>query len=619
MAALSPALMERLRPPKVGVPGFGYVVNQSEGGTPTPYDPNAVSPVLQHTILDYFSDPNRDADGFTKWLLVVSSRQTTKTSTAVLSLANLVEYTPGSYGVLITDKRERSATVFRYAALSLKSKPEAVAYPRMPSSKDVRHITWEHGGKFQTIGANDDNPGIGLAADFLVLSELPFWNNPGDVWSQLGPAFRNRKNSMVLMESTPAPMSEPGAEWFKDMAEEAASGHSRMDYLFVPFYMSRLNERAWRPEWNLTNDEIRLLERFGPPTGHEPLSAPGANYMTLENLAFLRLLPVEDPKIKRNPELQWVWYPKDDVTCWLVVGSQAFPSHTLDRHEGTAIVEWPKGGFYVEYDPPNPDALYVIGADPSGYGTGDPASFVVIEVWADEWRVVAEYETNQHDPVEFAYHLIKAAERYNHANVFVEANGVGAGPLSTLELASRSGGLEMTTPDGRRETLHIKNIFYRKIGDLDGKPGVWSSRRTIDESMTAAVDALMDRLYIPSQELYRQLRSYRRDKEVALGETSRILDPETVGRKRRPKHHWDRVSAFLWACWGAKYHTPVRYKPAPVVERDPTQGTTLKEYLKAARESAEFRKKLERAKGTATNYTSDVRLRKSKVRHTKRR
>ena len=625
MTDFDPALMDRLRPPKVGVPAFHYVVDQNTGGTPVPYDPDAVCPVLQHTILDHFSEPERDEDGYTRWLLVVASRQTTKTSTAVLSLANVVEYTPGAFGLLITDKRERSHTVFRYVSISLENKPREISYPRMPSSKDTRAVTWEHRGKFQTIGANDDNPGIGMAADVVVMSELPFWNDPAGVWSQLGPAFRNRKNSMILMESTPAPMNEPGAEWYKEMAASAASGHSRMDFLFVPFFQSKLNERTWRAGWTLTNDEIRLLERFGPPTGEEPISAPGSDYLTLENLAFMRTALDEDPRIRQAPELFWVWYPKDRVSCWQVSGFSAFPTHAVDRHEASATVSWPRDGFYVQYEDPKPGAYYVIGADPSGWGTGDPAAFVVLEVWNDEWRVVAEYETNRHDPLTFAYHLAMAAKHHNDAYIFIEANGVGAGPITTLELMQRASGLEMEDPlyPGKRVTLHVRNLFYRKIGDLDQKPGVWASQKSIEEAMSATVDGLLERLVIPSEALYEQIRNYRRDKEVAQDEKARVLDPNSVGRRRRPKHHWDRISALMWACWGAKFHAPIRFKPRQEVVPAGTGGAyqpvalTLDFLDERKKERQAAQRQQQKAATGKQTYGSGVTFRKSRIKPSK--
>ena len=77
------------------------------------------------------------------------------------------------------------------------------------------------------------------------------------------------------------------------------------------------------------------------------------------------------------------------------------------------------------------------------------------------------------------------------------------------------------------------------------------------------IDALMDRLVLKDMETVEQLRSYRRDKELEEAKDSekfKLLKPGKLGRGRRSKHHWDRISALLWACLIAR-DAPVRLKP----------------------------------------------------------
>jgi len=77
----------------------------------------------------------------------------------------------------------------------------------------------------------------------------------------------------------------------------------------------------------------------------------------------------------------------------------------------------------------------------------------------------------------------------------------------------------------------------------------------------------MDRLILKDAETVEQLRSYRRDKELEDSEKFKLLKPGKVGRGRRSKHHWDRISALLWACLIAR-DAPVRYKPKTQEEVD---------------------------------------------------
>ena len=593
MYALDEELMANLRDPRVTVPGFGHVLGQSEDQM-VPYNVDAVCPRLQRSILSFLGAPPRDADGFTKWLLVVASRQTTKSTTTALGIANLVEYSPGTFGAVITDKRERSDDLFRSITINYQYKDPTIRYPSAPN-REVRQLTFAepHNGKLRTLAANQDNVGIGRGSSFLHCSELPFWNDPGSVWYQLGPSFRNRKNALVVMESTPAPVDEPGAEWFREMAEEAwMEKNNRFIFLFVPFQESLLNERSWLPEWRLDKEELKLLDLHGPKHG-EPLSAKGVPYLTLENLAFRRTVMVEDPLVRRNPELFFTYYPVDPVTCWQQSSTGAIPSGYYDYLQHIATVPWERDDVYKEYEDPDPDAVYLLCFDPSGYGTGDPAAFHVLKVWADApMEQVAEYETNQHDPPMQAYYVAKAAKRYNDAIVVAENNVQGA--LSLLQVASEANGLELMSPHNKMERVHIKNLYYYKVGKPDQRPGVNANRKTLPEAMGSLITALIDKIVIRGQNTFAQLASYRRDKDVQTSEKAKVVNPDREARGRRKKHHWDRVSALMWGCWAVERGVvPLRHKP--VTESKPVERVrdlrSLRKFAAAQREDVTKPKK----------------------------
>ncbi len=196
----------------------------------------------------------------------------------------------------------------------------------------------------------------------------------------------------------------------------------------------------------------------------------------------------------------------------------------------------------------------------AGFGSGDQASFQILEVWADEWRQVATFSSSEPDPPEVARYVLEAAKRYNDAEVVVENNGVGAGILSVLELASDYNGVVLVNPQGVERKYHLKNLYYHKRGSVRATPGIPAGKRTNAEAMASMIDALMDKLILKDAETVEQLRSYRRDKELEDNEKFKLLKPGKVGRGRRSKHHWDRISALLWACLIAR-DLPVRYKP----------------------------------------------------------
>ena len=356
------------------------------------------------------------------------------------------------------------------------------------------------------------------------------------------------------MESTPAELHKPSAEWYRDMCAEARKGMGRWQFLFAPYFSSSLNERPWDTAWKLTPDELRLLDRYGPT---DP------RYLTLENLAFRRHTMRDNVKIRRYPELFNIWYCLDPVTCWVHAGGAAVPSHVLDTHLKRVVIPWIPGKRYMEYETPEPGAKYVIGVDPAGWMGGDQAAFQILKVWADDWgwEQVATFSSNEVDPPTFARYVIEAAERYNNAEVIVENNGVGLGILSLLELAADPSGMVMKDDYGNERRYHLKNLYYHALASgVKNKPGISANAKTNAEGLAALIDALMDMLVIRDEETLEQLQSYKRDKEVDANDKWKILNPGDTPKGRRSRHHWDRISALIWACFIARQQ-PLRYRP----------------------------------------------------------
>lgn len=534
-------LYEILADVRVSLPMLGSVVDQATSEV-IRYDPDRIAPQLQHTIMAFMSDPPRMPEGHKKWLVVLSSRQVTKSVTTALALYMRTAFTPGVYSAIIADTKERSEDLFRAITNCHQFMREDARPPTIPN-RESRQLTFTHNGKIRTLSAQANMVGIGRAVDNLHLSELPFWPDAAEAWSGIYPAVVNRKEAAVIMESTPAPLHFPSAEWYRDICAEARKGLGRWLFLFVPYFKSNLNERQWDPRWVLTTEELRMLERFGPK-GNQPESAPRAPYLTLENLAFRRQALIMDPELRRHPDLFNVFYPSDPLTCWVQAGGAAIPAHALDRHRTSPdLVPWaPRDGAYMEYEPPEPGALYVIGVDPAGWMGGDQASFVIFKCWAEEWVQVASFSSNTIDPSSMAKKIIEAASRYNDAMVVVESNGVGLGTLTPLVEAAN-----------RKE---LKNLYYDRLG----VPGIAATSKSVNTALGLLIDALMDRLVLRDEELVEQMATYKHDKLVEEGEAAKILDPGRVPKRRRAKHHWDRVSATLWAVFGA-HRLPVRYKP----------------------------------------------------------
>lgn len=513
--------------PAATVQQFGLVLDQ-ETGEKVQYDPYRITGQLQATILAYYSNPPRTEDGRTRFLDLLAARQTGKSLTAEYGVYPLVAYTDGWRHTCVADTRDRADTLHERVQFMHKHWPEELRTPTETTS-ETRSLSFVNKSKMMVQSAHVEDFGIGQSLNSFHGSEIPWWANARRAMSMALPSMINRRDVLVLKESTPAPMSEPSAEyWMEECLQSkrwASDEVGRSLYAFFPFWDSVLNRRRWNPRWTLDGEEERLLKEYGKG-GTKYDGTKG--YLELENLAFRREIMSVDKEIRRNPDLFKVYYPFDDLTCWISQGGGIIGAHVLERHKDAANIEWKPP--LMTFKEPDPRALYVMGVDPAGMGLRDHAAFVVLEVWHDRWEVVASY-SQAVDPIEFQDVMLKTAAKY-HAMLAIERNGVG---MSAITHSIRE---------------RYPRIFY---GD-DNKPGVVSHQH--DQLLENMVDALLDVLVIPEKDLVSQLLGYRNDKALESDPTSEIRR-EALGRNRPPgrraRHHWDKVSALMIACKAARY------------------------------------------------------------------
>ena len=519
MSALPTEALDALRDPSISLAAYGKIIDQKTGQE-IKYDPFAITNKLQATVVSYYSNPPRTDAGQVKWLNLLGYRQGGKSLTGELCGYVKAAYTPGYDHVCIADTKDRAEYLHRRVHLMHENWPSVVRAPTVPN-REVRQLSFSKGGKMRILSGETGAVGIGQSPDNFHGSELPYWRAAGTQFSMIYPSIINRDHAHVLLESTPAPMSMPSAEWWKDQCRNAKRGYGRWIYAFFPFWDGKLNMRAWPRNSALTNDEIKLLERYG----HLGLKK--------QHLAFRRLMMETDDQIRRNPDLFKVYYPFDDVSCWIASVGCVFRPDVLKKHEESSLFEWKAP--YMEYEQPQPGAVYVIGADPAGYASRDHAAFQVFKIYADEWTQVACFGDTT-DPVDFAKRLNAVGRKYNNALLAVESNGVGVATLALLE--------EMAYP----------NLYYEKAY----KPGIAATSKSVPQMLSYLQDALMDTMIFNDADTVGQLGSYREDKSTERSASSELLGAGTKG-KRRDRHHWDKVSALQLVCMVARA-APRRYR-----------------------------------------------------------
>jgi len=542
---VEPKLAEFLAVPSNSLRLYANVTDQEESQTVL-YDPHRLTENLQATIVSYFSDTPVDENGYYRWLTVLGYRQGGKSTTAALCMYPMISYQEGLDSVIIADTQNRADYLFSRVNFCYDRWPEEIRTPKI-STREVRSLTLEQGSKMRVLTGDGEAVGIGQSVDLFLGSELAYWRNAARQYSLILPAMQNRKRSRLMLECTPAPLSESSAQWWMDKCRDSKGGVGRDLFAFFPFWDGKLNQRPWPKNSEVTEEERILLERYG------------GRGLRLEHLAFRRFTMNNDPEIRRNPELFGVYFPFDDVTCWIASGSGIIPAGILDKfHTLFPEKQGHKDDGYTEWFPPEPGAIYAIGVDPAGWGR-DHHAFQVLQVWANEWRQVASYGRAT-DPNSFARILFDTGIKYNNALIGVERNGVGLAPIVLLR--------EWGYPN-----IHYDSAF---------KPGVHKSNH--DEWVSMLVDALLDKLHLVGEDSVSQVRGYRGDKIVERTPRAEIL-ASNPGR-RRARHHWDKVSALMVACAVAPF-CPVRYRITPKQEnvllfKDMTWNQ-VEEYLKAAK------------------------------------
>ena len=512
-----------LADPAVSLLAYGSVHDQATGQT-VRYDPYKITQNLQATLISYYSDPPVSPLGQNKWLCLLGYRQAGKSLTAELAAYVKTAYNVGWDHVCIADTRSRAEYLHQRVHFCHSHWNETIRSKTVPN-REVRQMTFDSntGGKMRVMSGESGAVGIGQSPDSFHGSELPYWADAGQQFTLIYPSMINRDHSLMVLESTAAPLDAPSAEWWHDQCREAKRGLSRWVYAFFPFWDGKLNQRPWPKDAKLDSTEIDLMHRF---------SAQG---LKKENLAFRRLMLEVDPEIRRNPDLFNVYYPFDDISCWFSATNSVIHPSLLQRHKAKVLSPWIPS--YMEYEKPEASAKYVIGVDPAGYAARDHASFQVLKVYDNEWTQVACFADHT-EPIPFSRKILEVARKYNNATVAVESNGVGAAVIALLQ------------------EMDCRNLFYEKAY----RPGIAATSKSVDQMLSWLQEALKDELVLNDSDTVDQLTSYKHDKRVERGASHEILYGSGSGKRRRDRHHWDKISALQMAVTAAR-REPTRYKP----------------------------------------------------------
>ena len=502
-------LIRWLGNPSKSLPALGQVHDQ-ETSQFVKFDSRRLTNYLQQDILDYFDEAPRTIDGLRMFMTILAGRQMGKSLVPEYCGYVKAAYNPGFDWVCIADVQDRADYLHKRVHHLHERWREDVRTPTV-ATRESRQLSFDStvGGKMRVLSAANGAVGIGQSPDGFHASECAFWADFAESMFLINPSLNNRAEALAIFECTPW---EAGCDWHEHCLA-AKAGEGRHFYRFYPFWDGKLNRRLWREEWTLDREEEKLLEKY---------AAAG---LTLEGLAFRRVIMSSDAELRKDPEKFKVFYPFDDIDCWILRGRSIIPMDAVQRHRDGVLLGGREG--YHEFLSPDQRGVYVIGADPCGQAARDHAAFQVLDL-REDWAQAARFADHV-DPRAFARRLFDTGKRYNNALIVVESNGVGQATLSHL--------LEWGYP---RLYWHAK-----------GKAGMPTTGASIDRMTGHLIEALMDDLTLYDGMTVEQLMTYKGDKRI---EESPGLEAVRgmASNRRRLRHHWDNVSALMMAVEAAR-------------------------------------------------------------------
>ena len=361
-------------------------------------------------------------------------------------------------------------------------------------------IEWDNDSSIEALPSSED-PARGLSLYRIFGDEWAFLKNPEDAWASVRPAVGIGGRINIVSTAK-------GLNWFHNLWQGATTSSppaKGFRHMFFPWHVVPGRDEAWYRAERENFAEWQMHQEY-PSTPEEAFRRSGNLRF---DLGILDAQPATDP---------------------------LFVGEILPQQIGAAdLLDAPEGR-YLEWDSPQKDARYVVGADVAeGLESGDYSSAHVIDVSTME--VVAVWHGHC-DPDEYASILNALGLRWNKAYLGVEMNNHGL------------------TTTSRLKRMRYPNLFYRRVMGRrnESTPTEAVGWKTTSISKTVMIDALDENLRagvlrVNDEFTLDELKRYRI-------EYSRTGKPTMSGQP-----HDDRVMSLALATQMVQYQSVPGYKP----------------------------------------------------------
>jgi hypothetical protein len=353
-----------------------------------------------------------------RWVMVDKFRQAMATTVYVLWLLRDCMYLEGMQGVLIACDEGTAKMAFDRLKFAYERLPDHIKIPLMPGQRgSATEIKFVHGGGVKIISAGSTAPAVGHSVGRMVITEWgeARWQRKAAI--NLFPTIYRRPHGRLVLESTPGRAGTQhqmmwyealkGMGWYSS-GDDEEEGEDAVDHAGTPLFFPLFLE--W---WRQFGSEQWVPANFEPDAVEKKLLAtcPG---MTHGNLMFRRT--IMKTLFMGESRLFDSKYPPDPFGGWLGAFNPKLPEEPLRLLMRDAVMDDQCRyndvvGLY-EIEPPTGGwCIYVITADPAGFGeaTGDPSAMTVWD--ALTWKEVAFWEGRE-DPDVFAERLMRAQKYY---------------------------------------------------------------------------------------------------------------------------------------------------------------------------------------------------------------
>jgi hypothetical protein len=348
---------------------------------------------------------------------------------------------------------------------------------------------------YQVAGTKKTKSGLGRGKGltFLHGTEVAFWGDADSIAALEASLAEHHPHRLYIWETT-----ANGYNHFKDTWDDAKEAYSRKA-IFVGWWRNDFYRKKPKTDG--------IFEVYGDgkltPTERKWVREIKQIYdfdIDQEQIAWWRWKMNESIK---DEQMMYQEYPPTEEYAFIMSGSQFFNSARLNDEMKRARKFTPHNFRFVLRDSfemteldecsermqnlkiwqfPAAGGHYVIGADPA-YGSSEWADRFCASVWrcyADGMDLVAEFNTTECSPYQFAWIICYLAGSYKNTMLNLEINGPGQAVLTEMNNLKRTAA---TLPGGAGQGIldvvsNVQNYLYGRQDSLSARPTAYHTQTT---------------------------------------------------------------------------------------------------------------------------------------------